>query len=564
MGSIALPALGGLICVASPDSPGLRLLGGLLILAAFGYQLARFAVLARRGMVERFWIGAPTAGVLIVATGLWHVSNRPDQAFGIGASVLLLLVVAWWGRNLRAYTELEAPLVSRIPGVPERPGPVARGYRWWSTYLLATLVVAFVLGLVRAPALVLAAVIVGGVAAMSGVAVPILRSRATHLQITQALTDYAPLVALPYAGRAIFHTAMWAPYVARTGEKYVIVASRHETFHRLAAHSSDPIVAPATTSAADIETAMPRSLRVAFYVQNSVENRDFLSLDRMTHVFVHHGDGDKPASAHGRSVGYDVLVVAGQAAIDRYAQNDVEVPGERFKILGRPQTERIETVDHPISSVENPVVLYAPTWHGPNESQNYCSLEVGKSIVRALLDRELTVIFRRHPAGSDWPEHEGIIADIKKMLAADSSRTGRPHLFGREAAVNLPLHEAINRCDAMVADVSGIVTDYMASLKPFAMVAMKSGSAQEGGTATERFRRIYPTGRSAYVIEKDLSTLHEVLDSMLGPDPLAQIRAERRDYYLGGYENGESAQAFMEYVRGFARDDAHPRAGHDA
>jgi hypothetical protein len=104
----------------------------------------------------------------------------------------------------------------------------------------------------------------------------------------------------------------------------------------------------------------------------------------------------------------------------------------------------------------------------------------------------------------------------------------------------------------MVADVSGVVTDFMQSLKPFAMVAT--------GDDTETFRTRFPSSRSAYVIEWDLSTLDDALDAMLGTDPLAAIRAERRKYYLGGYDNGESARAFVSYLQSLAA----PRDGKTA
>ena len=98
----------------------------------------------------------------------------------------------------------------------------------------------------------------------------------------------------------------------------------------------------------------------------------------------------------------------------------------------------------------------------------------------------------------------------------------------------------------MVADVSGVVTDFMQSLKPFAMVAT--------GDETDAFRARFPSSRSAYVIEWDLSTLDGALDEMLGDDPLAPTRMERRGYYLGGFENGESAGAFVRYVQSLAVD----------
>jgi hypothetical protein len=103
-----------------------------------------------------------------------------------------------------------------------------------------------------------------------------------------------------------------------------------------------------------------------------------------------------------------------------------------------------------------------------------------------------------------------------------------------------------NAADGMVADVSGVVTDFMHSLKPFAMVAT--------GDKTDIFRARFPSSRSAYVIEWDLSTLDDALDAMLGDDPLASIRVERRDYYLGGYESGESAHAFVRYLQSLTAD----------
>jgi hypothetical protein len=64
----------------------------------------------------------------------------------------------------------------------------------------------------------------------------------------------------------------------------------------------------------------------------------------------------------------------------------------------------------------------------------------------------------------------------------------------------------------------------------------------------------FPSSSSAYVIEWDLSTLDDALDAMLGDDPLASTRVERRDYYLGGYENGESARAFVSYLQSLTAD----------
>jgi hypothetical protein len=51
-----------------------------------------------------------------------------------------------------------------------------------------------------------------------------------------------------------------------------------------------------------------------------------------------------------------------------------------------------------------------------------------------------------------------------------------------------------------------------------------------------------------------LSTLDDALDAMLGDDPLASTRVKRREYYLGGYENGESARVFVRYLQSLTAD----------
>jgi hypothetical protein len=135
-------------------------------------------------------------------------------------------------------------------------------------------------------------------------------------------------------------------------------------------------------------------------------------------------------------------------------------------------------------------------------------------------------------------------------LAANATATGRKHRWGK-AADAPTIAELTNQVDAMVADVSGVVTDFLQSLKPFAMVAM--------GMNTEQFRREFPSSQAAYVIEgDDLSTLKPALEGMLGDDLLASARADRRRYYLGGYDDGGAARAFVSYAESLAQVDPVP------
>src|SRR5690625_5823159 len=62
----------------------------------------------------------------------------------------------------------------------------------------------------------------------------------------------------------------------------------------------------------------------------------------MTHVQLLHGDSDKASSFNPVTAFYDNVFVAGQAGIDRYENNGVDIPKHKFTIVGRPQVESVE------------------------------------------------------------------------------------------------------------------------------------------------------------------------------------------------------------------------------
>jgi hypothetical protein len=401
------------------------------------------------------------------------------------------------------------------------------------------LVFALVAAMSSLPAAVFAVLAAFAAATLVLARVQLARLTAYSHEVLEKLRAYRPVFTMPYNGHAAFHIGLWAPYVERTEQPFTVVTTDALAFRRVAERYTMPVIYAPKGDLRAIRAMLPKTVRACLYVF-SRDNDDFLRFRRMTHLWLHHGDSDKESSSRRKSGAYDVLVVAGQAAIDRYAAHGVRIRSEKFKILGRPQTENIETVTTPIATVDRPVVLYAPTWYAADHRFHHSSLPIGTAIVSALLARNATVIFRPHPANRRLPEAAAAIAAIHELLRADAEATSRPHRW--DAAASEPTFaELANAAHAMVADVSGVVTDFMQSLKPFAMVAT--------GDKTETFRVRFPSSHAAYVIEWDLSTLDEALDAMLGDDPLASVRVERRNYYLAGYENGESARAFVGYLQ---------------
>lgn len=440
------------------------------------------------------------------------------------------------GINLRDHARATAPAARHFPGLPAKPPtkPAAQPVQWFAA---AALVVAAVLALaiwnVSGAATLVVAVV--GAAVLVAMAWPIHQYARACAKTNAAINAYAPRIAMPYAGKMLVHVGMWAPYVQRAGRPWCVVAKTPELLEELAQKYDMPMVAG----------DLPLTVRAALYPHGSAKNTSFLARDDVEHVFLGHGDSDKPLSASERVLDYDIITVAGQAAIDRFEAAGLAVPPERTRVIGRPQTEGIARATNPMSKIKSPTVLYAPTWRHADDSLNLSSLVVGDKIVQALLDRGVTVLFRRHFAGRNHVEAEAMIETIYDLLEQDAAATGLHHVWGEAASAELPLVEAFNRSDAMISDVSGIVVDFMQSEKPFAMYAAQVASGPH--LATE-FRTAHPTAESAYVLDKDLFNLSTILNLMLGPDPLSPTRSDRSAYYLGGNDRKDPAKRFIQLV----------------
>ena len=96
------------------------------------------------------------------------------------------------------------------------------------------------------------------------------------------------------------------------------------------------------------------SLKVAFYVNNAARNTHFIERRELTHVWLNHGDSEKPACYNPVHAIYDLIFVAGQAGIDRYARHGVHIPAEKFRIVGRPQVEQITRATSPDRQPDRP------------------------------------------------------------------------------------------------------------------------------------------------------------------------------------------------------------------
>ena len=513
----------------------------LLVGVAGGVQVVVFRKLPTRALGH-----LPVARTAALAAGsLLLLQSVPDQtaswtvAVTAGVSLGMVLIEPL----LRRLVGARQSFAAHLPGVASVPPLASYGFSYVAgSYVLLCL--AAVTSALGWPVWLWSVATAGLLGLFSATALNAYRrmsaSRDLERELGTAVRRYAPEFII-YTARpddASYQVSMWLPYLRRTGKRFIIVTRSLVPSEALAEMIDAPVVM--RRRVADLDDVVVPSVNAVFYVNASSGNGAMVRYSELTHVYLGHGDSDKPPSYNPTHAMYDKIFAAGEAATRRYAAHGVSIAPEKFKVVGRPQLEDIQPArTKPVEAP--PTVLYAPTWRGHVEETFFHSLPVGEKIVRSLLDRGATVIFRPHPFSYDFPEDAALIHNIQEMLREDAVRSGRTHLWGPEAESVRGIIECMNASDAMVSDVSSVVSDYLYSGKPFAMVSVNDTDAE--------FMELYPVARASYVLARDAVNLNEVLDAMLGADPLAGTRDALRTDYLGNFPVEGYADVFVRAAR---------------
>lgn len=282
----------------------------------------------------------------------------------------------------------------------------------------------------------------------------------------------------------------------------------------------------------DVEDALAADPKVALYVGTAGRNIHLLRYGRLRHVFLNHGDSDKVSSANPVVKVYDELYVAGELAIERYEAAGIEVPRERFSLVGRPQLDAVRTGRQRIGDGPT-TLLYAPTWEGYFDAADYSSLErMGVALVRALLAvrPDLRIVFKPHPlSGFVKPA----AAAAGRQVTALLREAGGSHVIAADQP-DVDLLAWFDRCDVLVSDISAVVTDFLQTDKPYLVTNPR-------GLEHAEFHARFPSHTAAYVIDLDLAELPALLTAATGEDPQAAARAEMKRRVLGEHPDGPLA-----------------------
>jgi CDP-glycerol glycerophosphotransferase (TagB/SpsB family) len=136
----------------------------------------------------------------------------------------------------------------------------------------------------------------------------------------------------------------------------------------------------------------------------------------------------------------------------------------------------------------------------------------------------MRVLFKPHPGtGTDDPEFGEEVERLKAMVEA----AGPPHevVTGAEG-----LYAAFNRADLLVSDISSVITDFLASGKPYVVTS-------SSGEDPQRFRATFPSAAGAYILGGDGSDIARFVEDARTVDTYAAERDRTARYLLGDFES---------------------------
>jgi len=283
--------------------------------------------------------------------------------------------------------------------------------------------------------------------------------------------------------------------------------------------------------------------KAVMYVNNGVGNFQSLTVAELAHIHVNHGESDKICMVSNQVKAYDRVFVAGQAAVLRHRAALSEFNEEVLVRVGRPQLDENPAPSIPES--KRRTVLYAPTWAGEDEANNYTSMEfMGSHIIDAILAQDnVRVVYKPHPRIADADDqrirknHAHVLRAIKQANAKDSNAGHQVRESGDILAI-------FPRVDLLISDVSSIALDflYLRTEAPIILTDRRNN--------IDHLRIDSPLSAATPVLTKDnINDAAKVIGQVLSSDEFVQDRKVLREFYFDNVQAGESAPRFYQALR---------------
>jgi CDP-glycerol glycerophosphotransferase (TagB/SpsB family) len=280
---------------------------------------------------------------------------------------------------------------------------------------------------------------------------------------------------------------------------------------------------------------------VVLYVNNSFTNFQAMAAKRAFHVHLNHGESDKMSMTSRQMYAYDVVAVAGQAAKDRLRNALIVSDDNKEVVIGRPQ---LDLLQKPLEvNAGKKVLVYAPTWEGDQEANNYSSVDVyGEQIISAMLKvANATVLYKPHPKVTTSP-HSEIANAHKKILDLLDSANAKDSSVKHKLVTGDPM-PVLQVADLLVSDVSAVTIDYL-YLKPQGAMLMCDRRSN-----LNEFAQVSPVSKAVTVITKDnINSIDKLISDHISGKVDRTSYDSMRNYYFGDTKPGSSINRFIAMV----------------
>jgi hypothetical protein len=342
----------------------------------------------------------------------------------------------------------------------------------------------------------------------------------------------------------LYQLQQWLPVFEQLAQHHVVlVVTRREESWRYVVENTSLGVALVPTFRDLYELYDRVAAKVVLYVNNGGQNFQSLSATRMLHVHINHGESDKLSMVSNQAKAYDRVFVAGEAAILRHRAALLEMDETKLIKVGRPQLDLELAPALPPS--ERKTILYAPTWEGENEANNYTSLDLyGTAIAAAALGTPgARFVYKPHPrvTTSKLPEilnaHDSICRLITDGIRRDPAAGHR--IEGDSTNVLTLLKQA----DLLISDVSSVTLDflYLRNERPLLLTDRRSDR--------ELLRTDAPVSVACDIVDaSSVGSLPVLLEAALVEDSYSADRQRMRQLYFGDLQHGESTGRFIEEI----------------
>ncbi|AMT94695.1 hypothetical protein A2T55_13835 [Brevibacterium linens] len=323
----------------------------------------------------------------------------------------------------------------------------------------------------------------------------------------------------------LYQLEQWLPaFEELNRHRPVVVVMRNASSFAAAQKLTDLPLVLAETQPDLIDLYSEVDYKLAIYVNNSMRNFQSMADPSIIHVHVDHGESDKTSSISNQLKAYDKVFVAGPAAEERCLQALWRFDPRKLQSIGRPP------LDGAFQSVLPPddrqTVLYAPTWQGENEANNFTSVDVfGRKIIRQLLRAGVRIVYRPHPRMVELGVSEVQQADEEiRALLAHSAKQGGGHLI----ATDQNLFDLFVDADILITDVSSVGLDFLY------LHTDKGLLLTDRHDDEVRMRASSPIGAElARITIRTVKDLPRLLEEARTNESALTVRTRLKSYYFG-------------------------------